>query len=144
MQPFRRNRYGPKIGGLCPFGGGRTGSPSNTKSPGPRPSSIPSGSLMYAAVWPQYVYCGQTAGWMKTPLGSEVDIGPGRTVLDRVPAPAKGAQPSLLFSAHVYCGHGRPSQLLLSSCISFQTWFCVKIKHENSSMKFYFNMEPRL
>jgi len=30
---------------------------------------------------------------------------------------AKGAQqPPQLFSAHVYCGHGRPSQLLLSSC----------------------------
>jgi len=30
--------------------------------------------------------------------------------------PAKGAQRLPLFSAHVYCGHGRPSQLLLSSC----------------------------
>jgi len=25
-----------------------------------------------------------------------------------------------LFSAHVYCGHGRPSQLLLSSCVNCQ------------------------
>jgi len=25
MQPFGRNRYGPKIGGLCPFGGGELG-----------------------------------------------------------------------------------------------------------------------
>jgi len=24
-----------------------------------------------------HVYCGQTAGWMKTPLGTEVDLGPG-------------------------------------------------------------------
>ena len=23
-----------------------------------------------------HVYCGQTAGWMKTPLGTEVDLGP--------------------------------------------------------------------
>jgi len=29
---------------------------------------------------------------------------------------AKGAQQPPLFSAHVYCGHGRPSHLLLSSC----------------------------
>jgi len=30
MQPFGRNRYGPKIGwGLCPFGGGAAGFPSN-------------------------------------------------------------------------------------------------------------------
>jgi len=25
MQPFGRNRYGPKIGELCPFGGGELG-----------------------------------------------------------------------------------------------------------------------
>ena len=29
---------------------------------------------------------------MKTPLGMEVDLGPGHIVLDGVPAPAKGAQ----------------------------------------------------
>jgi len=33
MQPFGRNRYGPKIGGLCPFGGGGAGFPSNTLWP---------------------------------------------------------------------------------------------------------------
>jgi len=38
------------------------------------------------------VYCGQMAGWMKTPLGTEVDLGPGHIVIDRVPAPAQGAQ----------------------------------------------------
>ena len=26
--------------------------------------------------------CGQMAGWMKAPLGTEVDLGPGHTVLD--------------------------------------------------------------
>jgi len=31
-------------------------------------------------------------GWMKTPFCTEVDLGPGRIVLDGVPAPAKGAQ----------------------------------------------------
>ena len=55
-----------------------------------------------------YVCCGQMAGWMKTPLGTEVDLDPGHIVLDGVPAPAKGHS-SPLFSAHVYCGHGRPS-----------------------------------
>ena len=34
-----------------------------------------------------HVYCGQTAGWIKMPLGTEVDIGPGHIVLDRDPAP---------------------------------------------------------
>ena len=39
------------------------------------------------------------AGWMKTPLGTEVDLGPGHIVLDGVPAPVKGAQqpPPLFF-----------------------------------------------
>ena len=60
-----------------------------------------------------HVYCGQTAGWMTTPLGTEVDLGPGHIVLDGVTpsSPRKGhSRPH--FSAHVYCGHGRPSQLL--------------------------------
>ena len=56
------------------------------------------------------------AGWMKTQLDTEVDLGPGHIVPDVAPAPAKGAQQPPLFSAHVYCGHDRPSQLLLSSC----------------------------
>ena len=66
-----------------------------------------------------HVYCGQMVGWIKTPLGTEVDLGPGHNVLDGVPVPAKGAQQPSLFLAHIYCGHGRPSQLLLSSC-----WNC--------------------
>jgi len=62
-----------------------------------------------------YVYCGQMAGLMKTPLATEVDLGPGHTVLDRVPAPAKGAQqpplfgPCLLFKQVLSSsGDGRP------------------------------------
>jgi len=111
-----------------------------------------------------HVYCGQTTGWIKIPLGrpTEVNLGPGNVVLDGVAAPPKrGTSPvfvscilwpngwmdeyatwygsrrrprphcvrrgpssprergtaARLFSAHVDCGHGRPSQLLLSSCI---------------------------
>jgi len=65
------------------------------------------------------VYCGQTARWMKTPLGTEVDLDPGHIVLDGVPAPAKGAQqpPSFRLMSIVAKDHGRPYQLLLSSCI---------------------------
>jgi len=63
-----------------------------------------------------HVYCSQMAGWMKTPLGTEVDVGAGHIVLDGVPDPVKGARQPL-FSAHVYCGHARPSQLLLSCCL---------------------------
>ena len=63
-----------------------------------------------------HVYCVQTAEWMEAPLGTEVDLGPGHLVLDGVPALRERGTAALLFSAHVCCGHGRPSQLLLSSC----------------------------
>ena len=39
-----------------------------------------------------HVYCGQMAGWMKTPLDTEVDLSPGHIVLYGVPVPVKGAQ----------------------------------------------------
>jgi len=69
-----------------------------------------------------HVYCGQTAGWMKTPLGTEVDLSPCHIVLDNAIAPAKGSQQAP-FSAHVCCDHGHPSQLLLSSCSVFVVFF---------------------
>ena len=59
-------------------------------------------------------------GWMDEDAAwfGSIDLDPGHIVLDGVPAPAKGArQPPPLFSTHIYCGHGRPSQLLLSSCL---------------------------
>jgi len=33
-----------------------------------------------------HVYCGQTAGWIKMPFGTEVNLGPGYIVLDGDPA----------------------------------------------------------
>ena len=49
------------------------------------------------------VYCGQTVGWIKMPLGMEVGLGPGH-VLDGDPAPPpKGAQPPTQYTAHVCC-----------------------------------------
>jgi len=113
------------------------------------------------------VRCGQTAGWTKMTLGVEVGLGLGDFVFDgdpetprkKAPHPIFGLYllwsygwvgedatgygsrprprrhcirwdgvPALhergtaalpLFSAHVYCGHGRPSQLLLSSCVTY-------------------------
>jgi len=44
---------------------------------------------------------------------------PSYIVLDRVKALRERGTAAHLFSAHVYCGHGRPSQVLLSSCFSF-------------------------
>ena len=36
-----------------------------------------------------HVYCCQTAGWIKMPVGTEVGLGPGDIVLDGDPAPPK-------------------------------------------------------
>jgi len=41
---------------LFPRGTGVAGSPSSTVSPGPRSTSIPSGSLVNPAVWPQQTW----------------------------------------------------------------------------------------
>jgi len=65
-----------------------------------------------------HVYCGQTAGWMKTPLGTEVDLVTGNIVLDVAPAVRERGTAAPPLFAHVYCGHGRPFQLLLRSCYS--------------------------
>ena len=52
-----------------------------------------------------HVCRGQTAGWIKIPLGTEVGLVPGHIVLDGAQLPPKkkkGERPQ--FSAHVYCG----------------------------------------
>jgi len=53
-----------------------------------------------------HVYCGQMAGWINVPLGTEVGLSPGDIVLDADSAlPKKGAQqPPPHCSAHVYSG----------------------------------------
>ena len=51
-----------------------------------------------------HVYCGQTAGWIKMPLGTEIDLGPGNFVLDGDPAPLRqkaGGAPQFL--GYYYC-----------------------------------------
>jgi len=53
---------GRKLGGLCPFRGGEAGSTSNTKSPGLRPTSIPSAILIHPAVWPQQTWAKNWGG----------------------------------------------------------------------------------
>jgi len=44
------------------------------------------------------VYCGQTAGWIKMPLGTEVKLGPGDAVLVGVVAPPKRGKPPVFGS----------------------------------------------
>jgi len=51
------------------------------------------------------VYCGQTVGWIRMPLGTKVGLGSGHIVLDGDPAPLlRTGHSSPHFSAHVYCG----------------------------------------
>jgi len=53
------------------------------------PKGVPKNPLIFSA----HVYCGPTATWNKTPLGTEVGLGPGDIVLDGDPAPPwKGTQ----------------------------------------------------
>jgi len=64
-------------------------------------------------------YCGQSVGWIKIALGTEVRLGPGDIVLDRDPAapPRNGAQqPPPTFGSCLLWPDGRSSQLLLSCC----------------------------
>jgi len=51
-------------------------------------------------------------------LGMEVGLGLRDIVFDVEPATPrkKGHTHFHIILSHVYCGHGRPSQLLLSSC----------------------------
>ena len=55
-----------KWGLLCPFPWAELhGSPSNTMSPGPRPTSIPNGILIHPAIWSQYT--GRKVGGLLCP-----------------------------------------------------------------------------
>jgi len=50
-----------------------------------------------------HVYCGQTAGWIKMPLGTKVGLGPGHVVLHGILHPHK-VHSSLHTVAHLsYC-----------------------------------------
>jgi len=62
-----------------------------------------------------HVCCGQTAGWIKMPLGTKVGLGQSHNVLDGDPAPSKGVH-TPIFGPCLLWPNGRPSQLLLSTC----------------------------
>jgi len=78
-------------------------------------TQLPQKKRKHSTQFLAHVYCGQTAGWMKTPLGTGVDIVIGNLVLDEIPAVRERGTAHTPLFAHVYCGHGHPSQLRLSS-----------------------------
>jgi len=66
-----------------------------------------------------HVCCGQTAGWIKMPLGGKVGLGPGHIVLHGDPShPHIGAQPRI-FGLCLLWPNGRPAERLLR-VMSFQ------------------------
>jgi len=65
-------------------------------------TQLPSPIGAHPTEFSAHVYCGQAAGWMKTPLGTEVDLGPGHTVLDRDPAPPRKGQGGLTAAAPLF------------------------------------------
>jgi len=70
---------GQKFGerGLCPHFERGAVSPSNTKSPGLRPISIPSGILIHAAIWPQEIWA---ENWGLCPFGGGGARSPSNTM----------------------------------------------------------------
>jgi len=75
-----------------------------------RPSSPPQKKGGTVPQFSAHVRCGQMAGWIKMPLGTEVGLCPGDFVLDRdsAPSPPPKKVHSPPFSAHVYCGQTMP------------------------------------
>ena len=66
------------------------------------------------------VYCGQTAGWISIPLGTEVVFGPSDIVSHGDPAlppHGKGHSSPPHFSAHSYCGQ------MAGWIIQVTTWY---------------------
>ena len=85
------------------------------------PSSSSSKGAQPLPQYSAHVRCGQTAGWIKMPLGVEVGLGPGDIVLDEDPVtpPLKGAQPPIFGPCLLWPnGHQRQSQILLGSFLN--------------------------
>jgi len=69
IQPFGHNKHGPKTGGggsAPPFWEGERGPHLTQSRIGPRPTSISSGILIYAAIWPERIWA-ENGGY--APLG---------------------------------------------------------------------------
>ena len=65
-------------------------------------TQLPSPKRGHSPQFSVHFYCGQTAAWIKMPLGMEVGLGPRHIVLDRDPAPppkkwAHGTAPLPIF-----------------------------------------------
>ena len=77
---------GRKLGELCPFRGGGAGSTSNTKSPGRKPTSIPSGILIHPAIRPQQIWA---ENWWTVPLWGRGAGSPSNRICGQVRGPTR-------------------------------------------------------
>ena len=72
-----------------------------------------------------HVYCSQGAGWMKTPVGMEVDLGPGYIVLNGDPVPLRMRLSSPLFGPYLLWTNGWMDQ--------DATWYVGKPEYQTST-----------
>jgi len=72
------------------------------------PSTLPRKGTEPPPQFSAHFYCGQTAGWIKMPLGMKVGLSPGDSVLDGdpVPSPQSGWSPSPIFGAFLLWPNG--------------------------------------
>ena len=70
--------------------------------------------------------CAQTAGWIKMPLSMGIGLDPGHIVLDGdLATPQKGGTAAWISGRCLLWPNGRPSQLLLSTCLWLMSVPCV-------------------
>ena len=83
-------------------------------NPAPPPTERgTAGPALFGPHFSAYIYCGQTARWIKMPLFTQVGLGPGDIVLDGTQLPQGNGHSSLkLFSPCLLWPNDRPRQQL--------------------------------
>jgi len=86
---------GQKLGRWAPppYWGGASGSPSNTKSPGPSTICIPSGILIHPTILPQHIWAKKTGGSAPPPFRGGRAGSPSNTMW---PGPRPTCLPSFI------------------------------------------------
>ena len=85
-----------------------------------------------------HVYCGQTAGWIKVPFGTEIGLGPGYIALDGDPAPTPKKEHSSppIFDPFLLWQNGWMIKMPLGRKVGHRPWpHCVRREPSSSSLK---------
>jgi len=112
------------------------------------PSSLPKRGT--ASQFSAHFCCGQTAAWIKMPLGTEVGLGSGDIVLDGDPAPPskrRGGTAAPHFSAMSVVAKRSPISATAEHLSTFTRCVCVLCMHvhmwhlsNNLSPEYYYHM----